>query len=64
MSALWIGAKTRVCRLLKMKLLREGVIAELFEYYLLAREGRLGRMPGGVEIRRARKEDSIDDEFG
>lgn len=48
-----------MCRLLKMRELRGCV----FEYYLLGREGRKGRMPDAVEIRRARGEDNIGDEF-
>jgi hypothetical protein len=48
-----------MCRLLKMRELRGCV----FEYYLLGREGRQGRMPDAVEIRRARGEDNIGDEF-
>lgn len=51
--------KTGVCRLLKIRGLRECV----FGSYLLGREGWFGRMPDGVEIRRAREEDNIDDEF-
>lgn len=51
--------KTGVCRPLKMRELLEGV----FESYLLVRKGWCGRMPDGVEIRRAREEDNIDDEF-
>jgi len=51
--------KTGVCRLLKMRGLRECV----FGSYLVGPEGWFGRMPDGVEIRRAREEDNIDDEF-
>ena len=42
---------------------RERVFEGLFEYYLLGREGRFGRMPDAVEIRRARGEDNTGDEF-